>query len=166
MNKKNLRDGFSLLELMIVVALTAILVCLAAVNTRYLNKSVLRAEVDALCATCRYMQQVAIARNHPQTLTLDSVHNSYEFDGQVHYMAPSIHFGIVPGVKGPPSMPHVTLAKAITFKNNTIEFTPDGIINSGTMYITDSHELYAISSSVAHTSYLRTYRFDGSWRVL
>lgn len=163
MNKKNCRYGFSLLELMIVVALVAFIISLVAVNTRYLNKSALNAEVNLLCATCRYLQQVAIARNQPQSLICDVANNSYQFDGQFHQLSSTLHFGIIPDVKGPPSSPHATLAKAITFKDDTIEFGPDGIINSGTIYVTDSHELYAISSSVAHTSYLRKYRYNGTW---
>ncbi len=166
MNKKNLHDGFSLLELMVVIALTTLIVGLAVVNVKYLNKSTLKSEVDLLCATCRYLQQRAIASNETKSLVFDVENNRYQFDEQIHHLSPSLRFGVLPGVKGPPGAPHTALTKAITFKNNPIEFAPDGIINSGTVYVTNSQELYAISSSVAHTSYVRKYRFNNSWQPL
>lgn len=158
--------GFSLVELMIVIALTMILVSLAAINTRYLNKAAITAEINLLYAACHYLQQVAITHNQQQELVFDSSKNSYTIDGQCHQLPKTICFGVLPDAKGPPSSPHNTLSKAITFANNIITFSPDGIISSGAVYLTDSRELYALSSSVAHASFLRTYRYDGKWHLM
>ena len=69
---------------------------------------------------------------------------------------------------GPPSNPTRPLVKPVTFKNETITLYADGIVESGTVYITDSDHtvLYAVSSGVGHTSLLRLYKYQGSWELI
>ncbi len=162
----NARKGFSLLELMIVVAIAMILVSLTTINARFFNRTILLSELNLLHATCYYLQQTAMASNQPQELVFDSVTNSYSSNGQTHTLPPSLKFGIIPEAKGPPSSPQNSLHEPITFANNTITFSNDGIISSGTVYLTDSNALYAISCSVAHVSFLRKYRYDGKWYLI
>lgn len=165
MNKKNYGLGFSLIELMIAISIMMILISLTAINARFFNKAVIASELNLLHATCHYLQQTAMASNQPQELVFDITHNSYSADGQIHTLPSILRFGIM-DAKGPPSSPHSTLHEPITFTNNTITFSPDGIISSGTVYLTDSHMLYALSSSVAHVSFLRKYRYDGKWHLM
>lgn len=166
MIRKNLISGFSLIELMIVIAIIMTLASLIGINNRFFNKSRTITELNLLHAACCYLQQSAIARNSIQELVFDFSNNSYSLQGQTHILAPCVRFGVIPLVKGPPSSPASAILEPITFANQTITFYPDGIISAGTVYITDSHALYALSSAVAHASHLRKYRYDGAWHSI
>ncbi len=162
----NTRSGFSLIELMIVIALAALLIGLTTINTRFFNRSIIASELNLLQTTCFYLQKTAMATNKAQELFFDIENNTYCANGQMRVLPPFLKFGIISDAKGPPSSPHSILKEPITFADNTITFSPDGIISSGTVYLTDSQTLYAISSSVSHVSYLRKYRYDGKWHLM
>jgi prepilin-type N-terminal cleavage/methylation domain-containing protein len=157
--------GFSLIELMIVIAIAMMLISLTTINARFLNRAVIISEINLLHAACSYLQQTAMATNQAQELIVDVAANSYSMNGQIHKLPAQIKFGIIEA-KGPPSSPHTILHEPITFANNTITFSSDGIISSGTLYLTDSHVLYALSSAVGHVSFLRKYRYDGKWHLM
>ncbi len=159
-------SGFSLVELMIVIAIAMMLISLTAINTRFFNRTIITSELNLLHAACYYLQQTAIATHQSQELIFDIANNSYSVNGQVRKLPAHIKFGIIRGAKGPPSSAHSILREPITFANNTITFSNEGIISAGTVYLTDSHVLYAISSSVAHVSFLRKYRYDGNWHLM
>lgn len=160
--------GFSLFELLIVIAVAAILITVCSVNSRFLRVSVMQAQLDLLATTCAYLAQTAIATQTPQELIFNTDDNSYSFNNQKHMLPRSIQFGIRDAVKGPPASPAHTVHAPITFAHNTITFWPDGIISSGTVYIIDTgtKALYAISSGVGHVSFLRKYRYDGTWHLI
>jgi hypothetical protein len=142
------------------------LISLTAVNARFFNRTVITSEINLLHAACSYLQQTAIATNQTQELTFNLSDNSYSMHDQTHKLPAHITFGVLPEAKGPPSSPHNILREPITFANDTITFSPDGIISSGTVYLTDSNMLYALSSAVGHVSFLRKYRYDGKWHLM
>jgi len=161
-------QGFTLIELMVVLALAVLIFSLVMQSRSLFHETFIRSEQDLLYATCLYLQQSAMATNGERTLTLheDNGHG-YTFDGTVRCLYPSIRFGVIPGVKGPPSAPTKELKRSITFKKQCITFYPDGIIDAGTLYLTDDQHthLYALSSGVGVVSHLRRYRYEGGWQL-
>lgn len=160
------RPAFTLVELLVVVALIAILASLALHQFSFFSRYV-RTELDLLYQTCLYMQRHALVTRQKQTLILDIESNSYRFNDRSHVFKKGVCFGIMP-VKGPPSAPNKLLDKASTFKNNQIVFYPDGIIDAGSVYLTnDQHTLlYALTVAISPYSYLRTYCYADTWRLL
>lgn len=125
----------------------------------------MRNELDALALTCRFLQQRAMITAQPQELIFDQRQRSYHYLDQQHQLPPNISFGLVPGVHGPPSLPSHPLTSAITFDHSRIIFHPDGIISPGMVCLTNTQQqcIYALSCGVSHVSYLRKYRYTGSW---
>lgn len=164
-----MKSGFTLIEVMIVCALCALGVTVAiSVHSLFCQMS-LKAEHEQLYAMCLYAQQKAMATGHEQTLALcEEGKQCYTSDGETHLLSRDICFGVIAGVKGPPSSPSKELKRSITFKNRCITFYPDGIIDAGTVYLTDKNHayLYAISSGVATASCLRRYRYENGWKSI
>lgn len=160
--------GFSLIEIMLVIAAWMIILTLVGVNTSFMNKCIARSEIDLLQATCIHLQHTALSSGKPQQLLLDEQANSYSYNGHTHTFPASVKFGVLPHVQGPPSSPTHALSSAITFTGKSITFHPDGIIQSGVVYVVDtsSKSLYALSSPIAQVSFLRKYRYDGKWHVM
>jgi type II secretion system protein H len=166
MRTRNTTHGFTLVEVMVVIALIALLAVLSIATVSFLTKSIVRTELDRLYMTCTYLQQSAQVDGQDQYLVFDQHNHRYSFEGQTYQLPPQVVFGVLPGVKGPPSAAHHSIANPITFAHNTIIFHPDGIVQPGTVYLTDIHKkvLYALSCSVTQVSYLRRYEYDGSWK--
>lgn len=165
---KKTQYGFTLLELMVVLSLCLILIGGGAVIARSLQKTAIVAEMNLLCTACNYLQQQAIATNSMQELTFDCQNNKYTFNGHEHTLAQNVCFGVPAHVYGPPSAPHKQLHEPITFAQNSIMFYPEGTMSAGMVCFTDAHHkvLYAISSAVAHVSFLRRYYYDGKWHAI
>ena len=161
-------NGFSLTQLLIGIAITLIIVHLTMINTRYLKKTLVQSHIEILFTTCLYLQRLAISSNTIQELSFNEKSNSYSYETNINFLATDIYLGIISGAKGPPSAPTSILTFPITFANKKIIFYPDGIISSGTVYLVDktNNELYAMSSGIAHTSFLRKYHYDGKWHQL
>jgi prepilin-type N-terminal cleavage/methylation domain-containing protein len=161
-------SGFSLLEMLIVLALVSLTLCLSFGQLHFLRRGYASAELDNLYQTCLYMQRHAMVAGKACDITLDITGNYYQFNDQRCQLIQGVQFGILPNVKGPPSTPTKLLSKPCSFKNNQISFSKDGSISAGTVYITDvTHNcLYALSSSVASYSYLRKYRYADKWHQL
>jgi len=167
-NRRRIEPGFSLIEMMIVIALLAIVITLVGVSTQFMHKIVARTEVELLHATCCNLQQRAIATRQEQTLHFDETNHSYRYNDHVHKLPPTVQFAVLPEAKGPPSEPINSLTSAITFANKTIVFNSDGIIQAGAVYVLDvpGSNLYALSSWVSPVSFLRKYRYDGKWYLI
>lgn len=159
--------GFSLIELLVVIAIIMLIASMASINTHYLNKAVVHTEIDLLYNTCCYLQHTAMATNQKQELSFDVARQSYSNNGEKHELPAAVQFGILPQVKGPPSSPSHALTMPITFSHQKIIFYPDGIISSGIIYMIDRNhqDIYALSSGIANTSFLRKYRYDGKWHL-
>lgn len=162
---KHMRSGFTLIELMITLSLCLILCCMSVMSFRFLEKTTVHTELNLLCAACNYLQQQAIALREIQELELDALEGSYTFNGHQHTLAKGVYFDVALNAFGPPSAPYKLLEKPITFKENKILFYPEGMMSAGMICLTNSNRtmLYALSSAVAHVSFLRRYRYEGRW---
>lgn len=161
-------SAYTLIELLIVLALFTLITTLTIANFGFLNRLVTRTELEHLHSVCRYLQQKSLATNEKQILTFNLSDNSYTFNNTLYKLPTAITFGIPPGIKGPPATPKKVITRPITFKNNTIIFCSDGIISAGTLYLRDtrSNSIYALTSAVAQVSMVRLYRYDGKWRLI
>ena len=164
---KHRYKAFTLIELLVVLCLVALISSLALVHVSVFNSTLVRVELDKLVNACQYMQQLAIATNKEQHLILDIHKHEYHFHTYREKLSPYVRFGVLPGVKGSPGNPVASTAQAITFPSHRICFYPTGIISSGTVYFVDATKqcLYALSNAVSQVSYLRMYRYDGTWKL-
>lgn len=164
----NNKGGFTLIELSIVIALCALIVTLSGAHIFFLERIVVRAELELLYVTCYMLQHSAMMLGKPQTLTFDRTNNSYRYKTSEYKLPAHVSYGVASGVKGPPSTPNYVIANPITFKENKITFTPDGIIQPGAVYLTDRHHrcTYALSCAVSQVSYLRKYQYTNAWAPL
>lgn len=162
------RHGFSLIELMLTMTLCVVVMTLTMVNISFIHRGTVRAEMEKLYAACMYLQQCALSSNKEYTLEFDEKRRTYWFDGRQEVFESSVCFGAPSHVKGPPSEPRTLIKNAITFPGQRIIFYPDGVISSGTVYLTDNNKttLYALSSAVAQISHLRKYSYTDSWKLL
>ena len=158
--------GISLLECSIVLALIACIALLGVSQSAFLYRSQVQAEIDALYAVARYLQQRAVATNTKQHLFFDVPAHSYRFNGTIHKLPSMVCFGGIEGMLGPPSAPSKPITRICSFADNEITFWPDGIIKAGTIYLVDKKKwyAYALSSAIGTVSCLRTYHYkQGMW---
>ena len=162
------KKGFSLVELSIVVAMCAIMACIVLVHGTYMYRAVVKQEIEKLAIMCRYLQHAAMMSNSPKVLTFDRKAGAYWCDGAQERLPREVEFGVLSGAKGPPSSPTYQIQIPITFENERIIFHPDGIIQPGTVYLIskDKQIMYALSSPVSQYSFMRIYKYDGSWQCL
>jgi Tfp pilus assembly protein FimT len=161
------RQGFLLFEVILVLGLVSI-VCMVSIQLHFLTRGYVRAELEALYQMCLYAQRHAIMTGEACTVVLNTDKNSYSCNGHACVLAKGVCFGVLPQVKGPPSAPQKIITQVTTFKNNQISCSPEGTIDAGTVYLTDGSSacLYALTSGVAPYSYLRKYRYAGTWQRL
>jgi len=162
------KSGFTLVELMITLALCVLIISLTVVNVSFLHRGLVRSEVDKLFSACMFLQQCALTTGQEHELFFDTKNNSYTFAGKNVFLRSPVAFGVVPGAKGPPSSPTRIIKNPTTFKGNKILFSPTGAISSGTVYLTDGEQksLYALSNGIAHISHLRKYSYTSKWNLL
>jgi len=161
--------GFTLIECIIACALIACIILLSFSSIRFLRRGFIQNELQALHATCIYLQQKALATGRPQKLYCDVQNHAYQYGKTVRKFPSSICFELVSGVQGPPSKPLTEPVQPITFPSNTITFHPDGILSSGTLYIHDriTNRMFALSISVAQVSLIRLYEYhDTKWQLI
>ncbi|HRN78301.1 MAG TPA: prepilin-type N-terminal cleavage/methylation domain-containing protein [Candidatus Dependentiae bacterium] len=162
------KPGISLLELIVVVAIIAVLVTLNTVHSSFLQRILVRAEIEKLYTTCQHARCLAMATNQIQTIYFNTRDNTYSFGDRHEKLTQGIQFGFITGSKGPPAQPQLPLYKPITFQGDKIIFYPDGIVTSGTVYLIDAqgHTMYALSNAVAQVSYLRLYVYRTGWKKI
>lgn len=160
--------GFSLIEVLIVLALIGTITALAIWNTQSLYRLTVRADIEKLYTTCLYLQQKALSCQEKQTLYFALDKKTYRYENCAERLNTQVLYGFIAGAKGPPSSPHVLITQENSFENNQIVFYPDGVIQAGTLYLTDVNKrvLYALTSGVGQVSFLRKYYYDGSWHLL
>ncbi len=155
--------------MMVVLALVVIIAGLTFTHLSFVHRLTARSELDKLYNACRFVQQYAQVTGTAQTLHVDISKKVYTFCGRTEQLAPGVEFGVEPGVQGPPSSPTAAITKPTTFACHVISCSATGIIQPGTVYLkeTKTKSVYALSSSVAHVSYLRKYRYaNNRWSIL
>ncbi|MGE0206388.1 MAG: Tfp pilus assembly protein FimT/FimU [Candidatus Babeliales bacterium] len=154
-------QGSLLLNIALVLSILLVLMSIAIPRLPFMQRMVLRLELEKMHSFFHYMQQRALALHEDLTITFDPIHNRYYADTYKESLAPGVQFGVLLGSSGPPSKPSGQILSPITFKNNKAVFYKDGTIAAGTVYITDhsKHYLYALSSPVSQISYLRMYSY-------
>lgn len=162
------RAGFTLVELLVTLTLVVVLVSVSVVNLSFMRQSLVQSELEKLYAFCGYVQQVARATNQPQTLFFDVEKNRYEFGKHRERLNGSVKFGVPADVQGPPSAPTDLIESPVTFTGNMMVFNSTGTIKPGTIYLMDKQRdaVYALTVPVGPLSYMRKYRYDGTWRVV
>ena len=184
------KAGFSLLELSIVLALSIFLATIVVSGGRFLQRILVRTEIEKLYIICRYLQQTAMATNTICTLTFNREGGSYTYGPSNDYgssnnsmvssadgsssagleekLPAHLSFGVMDGALGPPSAPTKVIESPITFTENTIEFHPTGAIKSGTVYLVDQSGNYmcALSCPISHVSFIRLYEYNGGWKLV
>lgn len=160
--------GFSLIELMISLAIFCLVITLTSTNVSFLEQSVAHNEIDKLHSITYYLQRRAQMTNQTQVLQFDRLGKSYSFNGKKEILAQGIEFGTLPSTKGPPSSALHAITNPITFKGEKITFHPQGIMQSGTVYLMHkkNQSMYALSCAVAQVSFLRKYRYDKRWILM
>jgi prepilin-type N-terminal cleavage/methylation domain-containing protein len=162
------KNGFTLIEAMVVLCLVAIIATLGFVQLSFLDSIIVHAEADKIAAMCFYLRQKAIAKNIQYVLIFDAQNNEMRCDGICEKLSQRVAFGFIENALGPPGSPSHKIEKAITFPGNTIHFYPTGIISSGSVYLVDKKKkfMYALSNAVSQFSYLRVYHYDGKWKII
>jgi len=159
--------GFSLIEMLVVLTIVVIFMTLIGFNLRILRQFQVQQELAILQSRLHHLQQVAMATGTAQTMHCSLSPAGYRWGKEQHLLPSALGYGILPGVKGPPSHPTTPITSPITFPQHTIIFYPEGIISSGTLYFVDyNNRLYALSCGVGAVSFLRKYRYDGAWKLL
>lgn len=166
--KKNSYAGYLLIQIGIVLALLLVIITLSLSQSTLLRKQLMHAEVEKLAVLFRYFQQRACVTQTEQTLIFDERTSSYSSGTYKQTLPFGIQFGFVSSCYGPPSKPQIVINKSITFKNNTVLFSPDGCISSGTLYLVDTEKkyMYALTAPISNISFLRIYRYDSQWTCL
>jgi prepilin-type N-terminal cleavage/methylation domain-containing protein len=162
------KTGFTLVELSMSLVLLATLLFLTGVQGRFLNQLLIRSELERLYSVCYYLQHYAMMSGESHQLTFDVENNRYTYCDTTHQMPRHVQFGTEQGVKGPPSTPNAVITAPITFKGNCIVFHPTGILQSGTVYLTNTQKqyTYALSCGVTQVSYVRKYQYNRKWELI
>jgi Tfp pilus assembly protein FimT len=160
--------AYTLIELSVILVLIMIVATLVMTHGSYMHRILVHTEIEKLALVCRYVQNTALSTNTEKTIIFDLKNKSYSYDGCTEQLSLHVEFGTIEGAKGPPSNPKEQIRNAITFAHNKITFYPDGIIQSGTVYLVSSDRqiMYALSNPVSQTSYMRIYKYDGTWHCL
>lgn len=165
---KSTSQGFSLIELMVSLAIFCVIITLTYTQTSFLEEARMHNEINTLYSVAHYLQRYAQLTNQEQVLQFNRTSRSYTFNGRMHVLPKGITFGVLPFIKGPPSSPLQDIASPITFKGEKIVFHPQGIMQSGTVYLVhhERQSMYALSCGVSQVSFLRKYRYDKRWVLI
>lgn len=166
-NRFNIR-GFTLIELMLVIALCALVATLSISYLGFLDRMIMRSELEKLRTTCLYLQRHAMLEGQVQQLDFDQELPGYKHNKSMYKFPAQVQFGLLPTVLGPPSSPVQVPNSPITFSKNSMQFFSDGTITPGTVYLIDrkKHCIYALSCSVGGGTGLNGYYYDNSWHLL
>lgn len=159
------KSGFMLFELMLVIALILICSTIGFVSyTRFKGNSI-TTDVAVLSLLLRTAATRATCLKKEQKITIDELNSALVYDDTRYALQDGYNFGVLPNVYGPPSSPQKLVTQAVTFVDKKIVAHPDGTLQAGTLYITDSQQQYALTTPVSAFSYIRVYRYrDGVWQ--
>lgn len=165
---KNKTRGSSIVELIVVVAILAILVSLTLPGLSFLKQNSIALELDKLQIICQLLQKKAVSTGQKEYLSFNLREHNYFYLNHFEKLSDGIFFETCPGVKGPPASPKETISSAITFPNQKITFYSNGTISAGTAYLKNAqNNLYAITVPVSQVSFIRKYKYiHGIWIYL
>lgn len=159
--------AFSLLELMIVIALVTLLTSLGSLTSSFFNPWLARLQLNQVYMACQCMRAQAMALHRTLHVQCDTHKHTYRI-GDHSYQLTGALFDYLPGSNGPPGNPTKPITHAITFTKQCISFYPDGTTNAGTIYMTDPHHtrMYALTIAVGEIPAIRTYIYSRGWQRL
>ncbi len=158
--------GFSLVELILVLAIILFLATLSVPRLSFIQRHLAKADANQLLITLLYLQREAMVANTKKKLKFLVNTNSYSYNGSVVPLSQGVCFGVAAGVYGPPSGGLKTPKSAVTYNKQTVEFLPDGKMNAGSVYLTDRNRscMYALTTPISQVSYIRMYTYyKGTW---
>jgi len=160
------RPGFLLIEYMVCIALFALCIHCACGIWNSVDRLVVHTELNVLASQCSCLQQQAWATQQPQIITFDTYQNCYICNGIPYSLASQVTFGCMPAIKGPPGSPREQVTKPITFVGNRMTYHKNGIMQAGTVYLTNEKHTcqYALSNAVGSVSYIRKYVYKNGWQ--
>ena len=152
-------------ELLVAIAIIALLASITCVNLGAYRYTCMRQQIALFELSWRQLQQASMARNLQQEMLFDEAGHRYKIDGIWHALPSMLRFGFLTTSKGPPSSPINLIHTAITFPGKKVTCFPDGTIQAGTVYLVDDQKctMYALTCGVSAVSFLRKYRYDGTW---
>lgn len=153
---------------MLVIALIALLAMLGVSSFDYLHKILVHSDGERLYSLILGQRAQAMATGQQIDLHID-VKNGLVTGANVHDSCTNgVLFDMPSKTYGPPSKPTELLKNACTFVDNTIRIDPDGSINAGSLYLTDTQKTCCFALTVPTGAYpfLRLYRYDKKWHLL
>ncbi|MBY0110353.1 MAG: hypothetical protein K2X90_04550 [Candidatus Babeliaceae bacterium] len=158
-------SGFMLFELMLVVALIALFSVIGFIGLARYSGTSITTDIAVLSLLLHTAATRATCLKKKQTIIIDEYNSALTYDGIRYPLQEGLNFKVLPNVYGPPSAPYALVTQAVTFVDKKIVAHPDGTLQSGTLYIADSHTQYALTTPVSAFSYIRVYRYrDGVWQ--
>jgi len=128
-----------------------------------------RLELDTLYMLCLALSQKASRDGMVQCLYFTNG-TEYVVDNQRHRLTEGVLFSAPRGALGPPGNPHNSIDKPISYIDHRIQFHPDGTIQPGTIYLSNTEHTagYALTVSVGVFSHLHRYQYNtaGTWVLL
>ncbi len=156
------RQGFMLFELMLVITLILVCSTIGFISYNVVKGTSFATDVAVLSLLLRTAATRATCLKKEQKITIDEVNSALIYDGSRYALQDGFRFGVLPDVYGPPSSPQKLVTQMVTFVDKKIGAHPDGTLQSGTLYITDGYEQYALTTPVSAFSYIRVYRYRNS----
>lgn len=158
-------SGFIMTEVLVGLALILILGGITCAHISSYRYTCMQQQIALFALAWRQLQQSAMAQSRQQEMFFDEIDNRYKIDGIWHELPSTIRFGFLPESKGPPSHPTMPIRSAVTFPGKKVTCFTDGTIQAGTVYLIDDQKqsMYALTSGVSAVSFLRKYRYDGTW---
>ncbi|MGA9530483.1 MAG: hypothetical protein WBQ73_01185 [Candidatus Babeliales bacterium] len=161
--------GATLFELLVALSFFCMILLCSTHYFSLFDSVIIKTELNHLFTACFYLQKTALVTNKPQIIHFNTALNNYTIEGRVHTL-PHWFSLTLPDkpLYGPPSSPYSLVKNSVTFKDNSIIFYPNGIIQSGTVYLTNNNngKVYAFSNGISQFSFLRMYQYDGQWHRL
>jgi len=163
-----MKKGFFLIQLIISVAVLSIICGLVISHRFFLQHLKVLSEIEKLHSICLYLNHKAIITKQKKMLAFNINDNSYSYENKKEFLPKNVIFGIKNKLNGPPSAPSKLLTKPITFPNNKISFTSQGILQPGSIYLIDKNKKYqyALSVPVSQISFIRKYKYNKKWEYL
>jgi len=166
----NSDTGFFILEISVAIFVIVLVIAMSWPFLWFHDQLGIQHDLQKIYNAILYLQQKAKSNFETQYLEFNIEKRSFTYNYQTYQLSLHAHFGVVQGVKGPPSAPKKDIVNPITFENKRIAFYPDGTISAGIVYLFDrkTKETYAISSSVSYISFIRKYKYsvESGWVLI